>query len=433
MSTPPVIPNFNDTTPVATTGRKNAKWNVDLLNPADISVNFQNIGSVNNQTGTSYTLALGDQGKLTTFSNASPVAVTLDSTVPNDYYAACENLGVGLVTLTPSSGLINGAANMTLSTGSGCWLFFNGTNWYSVNGSGGTGGGGGLNGVVVKTANYTAVSGDNGKLIVFNSVTPVTLTLPASPPSATWCIFTENINVGTLTVSPNGLQLDGVVANLTVNKDQGCYISTDNTNYFTERGMGSGTSFIATTTFITIPSTTSGDFSVAHGLSSTPDTVDVFSTSDGIIRFQPSPSPPWDSSNVYLNASDNGLTGFLEITSVSSTGGGGTGVIIGFVINIGTAGTNVGPMLVAPRAGSVTKCVIVTKASDPSIALNFRIMKNGVDVFTINPTVTAGTAPGTISSTTSLTTNPMLVGTSDVFSIDILAGSGLWMFTAQLE
>ena len=37
MSTPVVIPNFNDTTPAAPSGNTNVKWQSDALNPSDIS------------------------------------------------------------------------------------------------------------------------------------------------------------------------------------------------------------------------------------------------------------------------------------------------------------------------------------------------------------------------------------------------------------
>lgn len=62
---------------------------------------------------------------------------------------------------------------------------------------------------------------------------------------------------------------------------------------------------------IPIPSTTSGDFSIAHGLGKIPSDVDIKIQSDGLIRFQS--GTMWDATNVYLNASDNGLTGTLVI------------------------------------------------------------------------------------------------------------------------
>src|SRR5450631_1411139 len=48
-------------------------------------------------------------------------------------------------------------------------------------------------GVLVKTTDYTAVAADCGKLIVFNSSSPHTLTLPAAAPFAQWNIGVQNI------------------------------------------------------------------------------------------------------------------------------------------------------------------------------------------------------------------------------------------------
>ena len=95
-----------------------------------------------------------------------------------------------------------------------------------------------LGGAISKTASYSAVAGDNGKILSFNSASPVTLTLPAAPPSATWNIEVQNVGAGVLTISPNGLTLDGGSSSLTLAQSQGLYISTDGTNYFTERGLG---------------------------------------------------------------------------------------------------------------------------------------------------------------------------------------------------
>lgn len=123
-------------------------------------------------------------------------------------------------------------------------------------------------------------------------------------------------------------------------------------------------------------------------------------------------------------------------TNFQISGNGSTGsspVVIGFVINNGAVGNNVGAMLQPARAGTISKCAIVTKSSDGLTGLTFRIMQNGVDVFTSDPTVSAGTSPGTTSSSTSLTSNPLPVAVSDVFQIDILTGSPNWAFTAQLE
>lgn len=94
-------------------------------------------------------------------------------------------------------------------------------------------------GVNAQTSSYLALSTDNGKLVSMNG-TSLTLTLPATPPSSTWFIFVENINSSSLTVSRNGLNIDGAASNLTLTQNQGVYVTTNGTNYFTSRGVGSG-------------------------------------------------------------------------------------------------------------------------------------------------------------------------------------------------
>jgi hypothetical protein len=94
-----------------------------------------------------------------------------------------------------------------------------------------------VGGASAKTANYTAVAGDNGTLLSFNSASAVTLTLPVAPPMAVWKIAVQNIGAGMLTINRNGLDIDGAAANVTLSQGSGLEIFTDGTNYFTERGL----------------------------------------------------------------------------------------------------------------------------------------------------------------------------------------------------
>lgn len=108
-------------------------------------------------------------------------------------------------------------------------------------------------------------------------------------------------------------------------------------------------------------------------------------------------------------------------------------VTFGYVLNSGNTGTNVAPILISPRAGSLTKCKVVTKASDAATALTFKINKNGVDVFAVDPTVAANTSPGTISTFTNLTSTPLTVAADDTFTIDVTSGTATWQVTILLE
>jgi len=102
-------------------------------------------------------------------------------------------------------------------------------------------------GVNEQTADYAALSTDNGRIISMHSTSSpavsLTLTLPAVPPSTTWCIFVQDTGVTNVDIDPGTLKLDGVVAALALTPGAGVYISTDGINYFTERGVVTGKSF----------------------------------------------------------------------------------------------------------------------------------------------------------------------------------------------
>lgn len=108
-------------------------------------------------------------------------------------------------------------------------------------------------------------------------------------------------------------------------------------------------------------------------------------------------------------------------------------LVIGFILTSGATGTNVGPELAAPRAGSFTKCKVITKTSDASTDLTFRIKQNGVDIFSSDPTVAHGTSGSTVSTFTGLTSSPLAVAADDVFTIDVTSGTSSWQVTVQLE
>jgi hypothetical protein len=109
------------------------------------------------------------------------------------------------------------------------------------------------------------------------------------------------------------------------------------------------------------------------------------------------------------------------------------GPIIGFVINTGATGTNVGPMLPAPYDGTANIVTVVVKASDPDTPLSFRINQNGTDIFVTDPSIPAGTTSGMIFGYADETEQPLAVNYNDIFTIDILTGSSSWEFTAVLE
>src|SRR5436190_6341921 len=91
---------------------------------------------VKSQTGTTYPVISSDAGKLLTFSNASPVAVSIPQATGSfgiDWFVDVKNLGAGNVTITPATSTIGGLAALVLITGQSARIISNGTNYLVSN------------------------------------------------------------------------------------------------------------------------------------------------------------------------------------------------------------------------------------------------------------------------------------------------------------
>ena len=99
----------------------------------------QDLVGVNAQTGTTYTILASDRSKLLTLKNAASVAVALPNAgaaFPAGWICLISNLGLGLVTITPTTAQIDGAATLTLTTNQGVIVTSDGTNYFTVRGLG---------------------------------------------------------------------------------------------------------------------------------------------------------------------------------------------------------------------------------------------------------------------------------------------------------
>lgn len=90
---------------------------------------------VNHQTGTDYTVLLGDKAKLIALDNTDPVAVTLPL-LALGWYVAFENIGAGVTTITVSGALIDGQGSIVLHQGQGIDVYCDGVNYYTQRGMG---------------------------------------------------------------------------------------------------------------------------------------------------------------------------------------------------------------------------------------------------------------------------------------------------------
>lgn len=88
-----------------------------------------------NNTATTDTITNTDCGTVVTEKNASAVAVAITTAgfVANNY-VTLKNLGLGVATYTPSSGLIGGNATLALEQGQSVDVYFDGTNYQTLPG-----------------------------------------------------------------------------------------------------------------------------------------------------------------------------------------------------------------------------------------------------------------------------------------------------------
>lgn len=98
-----------------------------FCSPALAQNNARMLGTPNAQTGTSYTFVAQDTARVTTFNNASPVAVTLPNGASQGFgggtVLTVGNLGAGTVTITCSACTINGVGTFQLTQNQGVDIY----------------------------------------------------------------------------------------------------------------------------------------------------------------------------------------------------------------------------------------------------------------------------------------------------------------------
>src|SRR5271166_1224839 len=92
-------------------------------------------GSINPQT-TAYTVSVADRASLLTVNSATPITITIPQSTSGDtdsfgphFYTTVLNLGVGTVTLSPQTSLINSLASINLTTNQAATVYADGTNY----------------------------------------------------------------------------------------------------------------------------------------------------------------------------------------------------------------------------------------------------------------------------------------------------------------
>lgn len=373
----------------------------------DLGAEVLNFGGINVQSGTSYALQASDQGKIVVFTNAAAVAVTLPSTLAAKFSCWVLFLGTG-GTLTPSSGTINSVASLSVSQNGGGFLSFDGTNWADVTAETPSGGSGGavMNVVEVSLSpsapgNFTVPHGlgakpafviiqmtsggeiwlqtptsfDATNLYLIASDAGITATAIVFPVRSDAEIFLVPSAAGNFTV-PHGLGVTPTLALIEMLSGGEIWFQSlgwDATNLYLVasdagiRGYAevflNAPSLAATLPFAQVPLSPSGpgNFTVAHGLGQTPSIVIVRMTSGGAIWLQ-TPTG-FDSTNLYLTASDGGITGVAEIW-VGESGGSST---LAAPLEIALAPSSPGNFKVAHGLSSKPKVVLLQMTSGGQI------------------------------------------------------------------
>jgi hypothetical protein len=93
-----------------------------------------------------------------------------------------------------------------------------------------------VGGFVNKTASYLALATDVGKVMQMNC-SSCTFTLPNPAPYLQWTVWVTNQNASALTVSPNGLALDGSTGSITLGQNTSVMITSDGINYGSVRSL----------------------------------------------------------------------------------------------------------------------------------------------------------------------------------------------------
>lgn len=250
-------------------------------------------------------------------------------------------------------------------------------------------------GAQVLTANYTAITTDNGTLLSFNSASAVMLTLPAVPPSAKWNIAVENIGAGVLTINRNGLLIDLVAANLTLNQNLGLGIFTDGTNYLTERGSG-----------FTSPLTTKGDL---YGRSTVDARFPVGADGQSIVADSSQPlGMRWAAR--------------VSVAGITVDGGGSTPAT-------GSKG-----FIQIPFAGTITGWTLI---GDVSGSASIDVKKSTYAAFPTNTSIVASAPPALSSAqnatSTTLTGWTTAVAAGDVLEFVLSSATTLKRLTLELQ
>lgn len=197
---------------------------------------LQDGNTVKSVTGTTYTLVVGDGGKLLACNNSSGIAVTIDpGTLSPQSRFSVVNIGTGSVVITPVASTINGLSSLSLDQGDGALLSTDGSNFFAVIGK--IAAPSSVLTMMTKTANYTLSTSDSGKHI--DNIGAGGAVVLQLPPAARGLFYTASV----FAAQYLGFQTDGTdqVSYQGNNSATGGFVrSNDQLSTLTIKAHGSG-------------------------------------------------------------------------------------------------------------------------------------------------------------------------------------------------
>jgi hypothetical protein len=174
------------------------------------------VGTVNNQSSvTAYSTQQSDYGAIIILSDTSAVAITLTTgtAITTPWFASIYNLGAGTVTLTPSTGMVNESASLSLTTGQWTFVYYDGTNFWAVVYDPSTGGA--VTQIIAGTNVTISPTGGTGAVTVnatgaSGSILSATATVSVSSGGGTTSQFVSIPGVANTTAFVAQLQAPGV-------------------------------------------------------------------------------------------------------------------------------------------------------------------------------------------------------------------------------
>lgn len=219
-------------------------------------------------------------------------------------------------------------------------------------------------GVTAKATNYTLLSTDSGKLVTFNG-SSLTATLPSPVPSTTWTVGIKNLHTSALTISRNGLTINGGTSNITLQQYQDAVCFSDGTNYIC------GVPDVAGTAITLTPAVTG--ITIAC-----PTCIVASSPGAGLAHFAGSTQTV--TSSAVVSADLNITTTTCSSQFVSAISSGGVGTCSGLtaaeipVTPLATPGTSI--TLSGPRGWAVCTSTCTVTLPVPSAGYEFCIVND---------------------------------------------------------